>query len=99
MRRSHSGKLRRRRDGIKWGRGRLAGLDFADDLARISHTHFTLQEMTNNFSGHGEKVGLRIRIGCKTKAMIVGQDQHFPPLTLGERDIEHVQNLTYLGRN
>ncbi|KAL7389307.1 hypothetical protein ABVT39_001560 [Epinephelus coioides] len=35
----------------------------------------------------------------KTKAMIVGQDQHHPPLTLGEYDIEYVENFTYLDSN
>ncbi|KAL7374535.1 hypothetical protein ABVT39_002491 [Epinephelus coioides] len=35
----------------------------------------------------------------KTKVMIVGQDQHHPPLTLGEYDIEYVENFPYLGSN
>ncbi|KAJ8386311.1 hypothetical protein AAFF_G00175070 [Aldrovandia affinis] len=46
--------------GIKWGQDRLTNLDFADDLALISHTHYALQEMTSNFHEHGGKVGLRI---------------------------------------
>ncbi|KAJ8402034.1 hypothetical protein AAFF_G00372690 [Aldrovandia affinis] len=31
--------------------------------------------------------------------MIIGQDQHHPPLSLGEHDIEYVDNFTYLGSN
>ncbi|KAJ8361822.1 hypothetical protein AAFF_G00418630 [Aldrovandia affinis] len=73
--------------GIKWGQDRLTNLDFADDLALISHTHYALQEMTSNLHEHGGKVGLRISHE-KTKAMIIGQDQHHPPLSLGEHDID-----------
>ena len=54
--------------------------------------------MTNNLHEHGEKVGLRISQE-KTKAMTVRQDQHLPPLTIGEQDIEYVENFTYLGSN
>ncbi|KAJ8405980.1 hypothetical protein AAFF_G00308680 [Aldrovandia affinis] len=31
--------------------------------------------------------------------MIIGQDQHHPPLSLGEHDIEYVDNFMYLGSN
>ncbi|KAJ8362234.1 hypothetical protein AAFF_G00388460 [Aldrovandia affinis] len=81
--------------GIKWRQDRLTNLDFADDLALISHTHYALQEMTSNLHEHGGKVSLRISHE-KTKAMIIGQDQHHPPLSLGEHDIEYVDNFTYL---
>ena len=43
--------------------------------------------MTNNLHEHGEKVGLRISQE-KTKA-----------ITIGEQDIEYVENFTYLGSN
>ncbi|KAJ8397554.1 hypothetical protein AAFF_G00438300 [Aldrovandia affinis] len=80
--------------GIKWGQDRLTDLDFADDLALFSHTHHALQEMTSNLHEHGGKVGLRISHE-KTKAMIIRQDQHHPPLSLGEHDIEYVDNFTW----
>ena len=67
-------------------------------MALFSHTHIALQEITNNLHEHGEKVGLRISQE-KTKAMTIGQDQHLPPLTIGEQDIEYVENFTYLGSN
>ncbi|KAJ8366877.1 hypothetical protein AAFF_G00338450 [Aldrovandia affinis] len=54
--------------------------------------------MTSNLHEHGGKVGLWISHE-KTKAMIIGQDQHHPPLSLGEHDIEYVDNFTYLGSN
>lgn len=31
--------------------------------------------------------------------MVIGRDQHHPPLSVGEHDIEYVQNYTYLGSN
>ncbi|KAJ8402566.1 hypothetical protein AAFF_G00366490 [Aldrovandia affinis] len=31
--------------------------------------------------------------------MIIRQDQHHPPLSLGEHDIEYIDNFTYLGSN
>ncbi|KAL7395308.1 hypothetical protein ABVT39_014208 [Epinephelus coioides] len=75
--------------GIRWGQCRL------HDLALISHTHIALQKRTSSLQEHGPKVGLRISHE-ETKAMIIGQDQHHPPLTLGKYDIE---NFTYLGSN
>lgn len=42
--------------GINWRGGRLADLDFADDLAPLSHSQPALQELTNTL----HKVGLRI---------------------------------------
>ncbi|CAJ1057678.1 hypothetical protein Bbelb_159660 [Xyrichtys novacula] len=83
---------------IKWGGGRLADLDFADDLALFSHTHVALKELTNNLHEQGAKVGLRISQE-KTKAMTIAQHQHLPPLTIGEQDIEYIKNFTYLGSN
>lgn len=78
--------------------GRLTDLDFADDLALISHTHVAFQEMTRTLQKHGEKLGLQISHE-KTNGTIIRQDQHHPPLTLGEHDIEYVENFTYLCSN
>lgn len=86
--------LARTNFGIKWEQGRMADLD----LALICHTPSALQLMANNLHEHGSKAGLNISHE-RTKAMVIGQDQHHPPLSLGELDIEYVQNFTYLGRN
>ena len=67
--------------GIKWGGGRLADLDFADDLALLSHNHSALQQFTNTLHEQGGKVGLRISQE-KTKAMTVAPDPNYPPLTI-----------------
>lgn len=55
---------------LKWGGGRLADLDFADNLALFSHTYSALREITSNLHEHGEKVMLYI-IQEKTKALTV----------------------------
>ena len=82
--------------GIQWNEDRLTDLDFADDIALLSDTHNGLQKMTSDLGGHGEKVGLRI--SCeKTKAMIIGEQRHPPPITIGQHDIEYVENFPYLG--
>lgn len=80
--------------GIKLGQGSLANLDF-DDLALINHTHYALQGITSNLQEHIGKVGLQ-SIHEKTMAIIMGQDQHHPPLSLGKHDIKYVENFTYL---
>lgn len=84
--------------GIKWGGARLAELDCADDLARLSHTRGALQGLTNNLHEKGEKVRLRISRE-KTKAQTVARDQNLPPIIVGEQGIEYVENFMYLGSN
>ena len=54
-----------------------------------------IQKMTSDLGEHEEKVGLHI--SCeKTKAMIIGEQQH-PSITIGQREIEYVENFPYLG--
>jgi len=45
---------------IPWGRGKLTDLDFADDVALLSHSATTLQQMTDSLKTSAEMVGLRI---------------------------------------
>jgi len=45
---------------IPWGRGKLTDLDFADDVALVSHSATTLQQMTDSLKPSAEMVGLRI---------------------------------------
>ena len=81
--------------GIWWDEDRLTDLDFADDIALLSDTYNGLQKMTSDLREHGEKVGLRISCG-RTKAMIIGEQRH-PAITIGQPDIEYVENFPYLG--
>ncbi|CAJ1066800.1 hypothetical protein Bbelb_242320 [Xyrichtys novacula] len=83
---------------LRAGRRDLDGQAREVDLALISHTHVALQELTNNLHEQGAKVGRRISQE-KTKAMTAAQHQHLPPLTVGEQDIEFIEDFTYLGSN
>ena len=46
--------------GITWGTRKLTDLDFADDIALISDSPVTLQDMTTELHGNAAKVGLWI---------------------------------------
>jgi len=81
--------------GIQLGPGKLADLDFADDIALLSNTRDALQYMTTGLQNNGRKVGLRIS-SEKTKAMVVGEHQAIP-LTVDQQDIEYVDKFQYLG--
>ena len=81
--------------GVQLGPGKLADLDFADDIALLSNTRNALQDMTTDLQNNGRKVGLRIS-SEKMKAMIVGEHQAIP-LTVDQKDIEYVDKFQYLG--
>jgi len=55
---------------IQLGPGKLADLDFADDIALLSNTRDALQDITTGLPNKGMKLGLRISAE-KTKAMTV----------------------------
>jgi len=55
---------------IPWGRGKLTDLDFADDVALLSHFTTTLQQMTDSLKTSADMVGLRIS-SDKTKVSTV----------------------------
>jgi len=44
--------------GIQLGPGKLSDLDFADDIALLSSTRDTLQDITTDLQNNGMKVGL-----------------------------------------
>lgn len=81
--------------GIEWGNGRLTDLDFADDLAMLSTSGTTLQDMTDNLSNIASNVGLRIS-SEKTKVMAVKDDQLLY-ISINQQQTEQVNNFTYLG--
>ena len=60
------------RRGIRWTpRFTLEDLDFADDLALLSHTWQHVQEKTERLSIFSNQVGLTISLKKKTEAMCV----------------------------
>ena len=55
--------------GIRWNlSATLEDLDFADDLALLSHTHHHLQEKTNRLNTFASQVGLKI---SQTKTEVI----------------------------
>ena len=57
--------------GIRWNiTSTLEDLDFADDLALLSHTHHQLQEKTNRLNNFASQVGLEIS-QTKTEVMML----------------------------
>jgi hypothetical protein len=85
-----------RRNGIQWTPFKqLEDLDFADDLALLSHSHTQTQEKIGQLDQHSEQTGLRISIK-KTKVLRANTDSHLP-LRLKDNIIEEVEWFTYLG--
>lgn len=85
-----------RRTGIQWGMfSQLDDLDFADDLALLSHSRHHMQEKTSRLEETAASAGLRIN-RTKTKVMRV-RNQDTQPITLKTGDIEEVTSFTYLG--
>ena len=74
--------------GITWGTRKLTDLDFADDIALISDSPVTLQDMTTELHGNAAKVWLWISAE-KMKAMAVGNTQALS-LSVEHKDIEFV---------
>ena len=73
----------------------MTDLDFADDLALLSHSATTLQQMTDRLNTTAEKVGLRI--SCeKSKVSTVGATTA-TPTTIGQQTLEGVSEFQYLG--
>ena len=82
--------------GIRWTLfSKLEDLDFADDLALLSHTHQHIQEKTDRLSKFGGQVGLRISTK-KTETMALNVTT---PLSVrvNTTDIQHADKFTYLG--
>ena len=85
-----------KRNGIQWTLWRqLDDLDFADDLALLSHTHQQMQDKTSTLEANASKVGLRINKD-KTKVMKVNTKKD-DRIKLTSGDIEEVRSFTYLG--
>ena len=86
----------RRRNGIQWTLwSQLDDLDFADDLALLSHTQQQMQDKTNILAKTSASLGLNIHRG-KTKLLKVNTG-NTPAVTLNDEALEEVDNFTYLG--
>ena len=85
-----------RRNDIQWTLwSQLDDLDFADDLALLSHRHAQVQDKTISLESTSSKIGLHIHNG-KTK---IRRMQHFrnSPVAVAGQPLEEVNSCTYLG--
>ncbi|KAL3874125.1 hypothetical protein ACJMK2_037180 [Sinanodonta woodiana] len=85
-----------RRNGIQWTlRSQLEDLDFADDLALLSHSQQQMQDKTNILAATSTQVGLNIQKD-KTKILKINYTSN-NPVTLQGSPLEEVESFTYLG--
>ena len=81
-----------RRNGIQWTFwSQLDELDFADDLALLSHSHEQMQEKTDLLNLVSAQTGLNINMN-KTKTM-----KSKNVVTVGGKPLEETDCFTYLG--
>lgn len=73
----------------------LDDLDFADDLALLSHTYQQMQEKTNLVSSTAMDIGLNVNIN-KSKILKINSSS-INSVTLNKSKLEEVQSFTYLG--
>ncbi|CAH8678058.1 unnamed protein product [Schistosoma haematobium] len=81
---------------IQWtAQNQLDDLDFADDLALLSHTHEQIQIKTASVAAVSASVGLSIHKG-KTKVLKF-KAENSNPITLDGETLEDLESSTYLG--
>ena len=92
MRRTTDGQ----KDGIQWTLWtQLDDLDFADDLALLSHNRQQMQNKTTSLASHSSQVGLHIHPD-KTKILKINASST-EAVKLGDNNLEEVKSFTYLG--
>ena len=85
-----------KRNGIQWSPWtQLDDLDFADDLALLSHTQHQMQEKTNTVSENSAKLGLNIHRGKSKVLKVNAQSEN--PIKLADEALEEVESFIYLG--
>ena len=85
-----------RNNGIQWTLwSQLDDLDFADDLALLSHNHNQMQDKTNHLSTTSAGTGLMIS-KKKTQLMKINTTVD-TPVTVGGKPIEEADSFVYLG--
>ncbi|VDP61180.1 unnamed protein product [Schistosoma mattheei] len=84
------------RHGIQWtAQNQLDDLDFADDLALLSHTHEKMQKKAPSVAAVSSSVGLNIHKG-KTK-ILKYNTENSNSITLDGEILEDLESFTYLG--
>ena len=86
----------RRNNGIQWTLWtQLYDLDFADDLALLSHKHSQMQDKTTLLETKSARTGLKIN-RKKTELMKMNTTAS-APITVGGEPIREVESFVYLG--
>ncbi|KAK7109158.1 hypothetical protein V1264_013249 [Littorina saxatilis] len=86
-----------KRNGIQWTLWtQLDDLDFADDVALLSHTQQQMQEKTSTVANNSARFGLNIHKG-KSKVLRTNATANTTPITLDGEALQEVDNFTYLG--
>ena len=84
------------RTGLQWTLlSQLHDLDFADDIALLSHNHRHAQDKVHSLATIAAMAGLNIK-KSKTKTMRINSINE-APIKLDNEDIENVASFTYLG--
>ena len=82
--------------GIRWKINTiLEDLDFADDIALLSHTFQHIQQKTNRLSQYAKYIGLNIS-ETKTEVMTINVSNS-TPIKLNGKDLPTTNTFTYLG--
>lgn len=85
-----------KRNGIQWTLWKqMDDLDFADDLALLSHTQQQMQEKTSIVADNSASLGLHINRG-KSKVFKTNASSN-TPITVEGDALEEVDSFTYLG--
>nr|KAG5699276.1 hypothetical protein BaRGS_000478 [Batillaria attramentaria] len=85
-----------RKNGIQWTLwAQLDDLDFADDLALLSHSHSQMQDKTTCLEATSAGTGLKIS-RRKTELMKINTTAN-TPVTVGGEPIREVESFVYLG--
>nr|KAG5704568.1 hypothetical protein BaRGS_031832 [Batillaria attramentaria] len=85
-----------RKNGIQWTLWtQLDDLDFADDLALLSHSHSQMQDKTTCLEVTSAGTGLKIN-RRKTELMKINTTAN-TPVTVGGEPIREVESFVYLG--
>ena len=84
------------RNGIQWTLWtQLDDLDFADDIALLSHNQQQMQEKTSLVAQNSEKLGLKIHNGKSKLLKVNSTSTH--PISIETKALEEVDSFTYLG--
>ena len=96
MQRKELGVELRRRQGSRRPAQYLTDLDFADDIALLSHTMANAQTLLQHLESAASTVGLFIN-RSKTKALAIGEHKNIGAIALSSGPIETVADFCYLG--